>query len=60
MLFRSDKIEEIVNTLIDVFDLDGIKDRQIVSQKTIDFVNDRFTYLFNELDSIEGKKSVIF
>ena len=52
-----EKIEVIVNTLIDVFDLDGIKDRQIVSQKTIDFVNDRFTYLFNELDSIEGKKS---
>lgn len=54
---NSDKIEEIVNTLIDVFDLDGIKDRQIVSQKTIDFVNDRFAYLFNELDSIEGKKA---
>jgi capsular exopolysaccharide synthesis family protein len=52
-----EKIEVIVNTLIDIFDLDGIKDRQIVSQKTIDFVNDRFTYLFNELDSIEGKKS---
>lgn len=54
---NKEKIEAIVNTLIDIFDLDGIKDRQIVSQKTIDFVNDRFTYLFNELDSIEGKKA---
>ena len=54
---NTEKIEEIVNTLIDVFDFDGIKDRQIVSQKTIDFVNDRFAYLFNELDSIEGKKA---
>lgn len=54
---NTEKIEKIVNTLIDIFDLDGIKDRQIVSQKTIDFVNDRFIYLFNELDSIEGKKA---
>jgi capsular exopolysaccharide synthesis family protein len=51
------KIKSTVNTLLDVFDIDGIKDRQIVSQKTIDFVNDRFEYLFNELDSIEGKKA---
>jgi capsular exopolysaccharide synthesis family protein len=51
------KIKATVNTLLDVFDIDGIKDRQIVSQKTIDFVNDRFEYLFNELDSIEGKKA---
>jgi capsular exopolysaccharide synthesis family protein len=51
------KIKATVNTLLDVFDIDGIKDRQIVSQKTIDFVNDRFQYLFNELDSIEGKKA---
>ena len=54
---NTEKIEKIVNTLIDIFDLDGIKDRQIVSQKTIDFVNDRFIHLFNELDSIEGKKA---
>lgn len=54
---NTDKIKAIVNELIDVFDVDGIKDRQIVSQKTIDFVNDRFNYLFNELDSIEAKKS---
>jgi capsular exopolysaccharide synthesis family protein len=51
------KIKATINTLLDVFNMDGIKDRQIVSQKTIDFVNDRFQFLFNELDSIEGKKA---
>ncbi len=51
------KINDIVNTLITVFDQDGVKDRQLVFKKTIDFVDDRFKYLFNELDSIETSKA---
>lgn len=45
--------ERIINTLIDIFNKDGIKDRQLVSQNTIDFIDDRFVYLASELDSIE-------
>jgi len=45
--------ERILNTLIDVFNKDGIKDRQLVSQRTIDFIDDRFIFLASELDSIE-------
>ncbi|WP_435413544.1 GumC family protein [Psychroserpens mesophilus] len=49
--------ERILNTLIDVFNKDGIKDRQLVSQRTLDFIDDRFFYLASELDSIEvGRK----
>lgn len=45
--------EQIINTLMEVFDQDGIKDRQLVSQRTLDFIDDRFVFLAQELDSIE-------
>lgn len=48
--------ETIINTLIQVFEEDGIKDKQEVSRRTIDFVDDRFVYLRKELDSIEISK----
>jgi tyrosine-protein kinase Etk/Wzc len=50
------KSEAIINEIINQFDLDGILDRQLVSQRTIDFVDDRFIYLTDELDSIENNK----
>jgi capsular exopolysaccharide synthesis family protein len=55
--FNQEKINDIVNTLIEVFNQDGIQDRQLVSKKTIEFVDDRFKFLFNELDSIEISKA---
>lgn len=55
--FNKEKITDIINTLIDVFNNDGVKDRQLVHQKTLDFVDERFGYLYNELDSIEQSKS---
>ena len=48
--------ENIVNEIIRTFDYDGIKDRQLIHKRTIDFVNDRFLYLSSELDSIEIDK----
>ncbi|WP_296384948.1 tyrosine-protein kinase domain-containing protein [Winogradskyella sp.] len=45
--------EKILNTLMDVFDEDGINDRQLVSKRTLDFIDDRFVFLAEELDSIE-------
>ena len=50
--------EDILNELIDVFDNDGIVDRQLIHQRTIDFVNDRYNYLSIELDSIEINKQL--
>jgi uncharacterized protein involved in exopolysaccharide biosynthesis len=50
------KIEATLNEIVKQFDLDGIKDRQLVSQRTIDFVNNRFNYLGRQLDSIEDDK----
>jgi capsular exopolysaccharide synthesis family protein len=45
--------EKILNTLMDVFDDDGINDRQLVSKRTLDFIDERFVFLAKELDSIE-------
>ena len=45
--------EKILETLMNVFNEDGIKDRQLVSERTIDFIDARFKFLAKELDSIE-------
>ena len=51
------KAADIANKLAEVFNQDGVNDRQLVHKKTIEFVNDRFGYLFKELDSIESNKA---
>ncbi len=48
--------ENILNELVDVFNADGVRDRQLLHKRTIDFVNDRYEYLANELDSVELNK----
>jgi capsular exopolysaccharide synthesis family protein len=48
--------KNILNELIDVFNNDGIRDRQLIHKRTIDFVNDRYKYLADELESIELEK----
>lgn len=53
---NNSKSEAIINEVIKQFNLDGILDRQLVSQRTIDFVDERFVYLTKELDSIENSK----
>lgn len=45
--------EKILNTLMEVFDKDGIYDRQLISKRTLDFIDARFVFLAEELDSIE-------
>lgn len=52
----SARSEAVLNTIIDKFNKDGILDRQLVSQRTLDFIDERFMYLSQELDSIEGNK----
>ena len=48
--------QKILNTLIAVYEADGISDRQRVSDRTINFIDDRFTSLLTELDAIEERK----
>ncbi|MBU2947823.1 GumC family protein [Zobellia uliginosa] len=50
--------EVIINTLIEKYNQDVILDRQLVSKRTLDFIDERFLYLTTELDSIEiGKQN---
>ena len=48
------KNERIINMLIEVFNEDGINDRQEISLRTIKFIDERFLLLAKELDSIES------
>ena len=50
--------EAFLNELIDVFNNDGIKDRQLIHKRTIDFVNARYSHLSLQLDSIEIAKQL--
>jgi capsular exopolysaccharide synthesis family protein len=54
--YNRDKSKDIINCLIKVYNEDGIKDRQLAFKNTIEFVNNRFQLLVNELDSIENYK----
>lgn len=53
-----ERSEKIINTLMDVFNKDGIYDRQLVSKRTLDFIDERFVFLAEELDSIEINQEV--
>ncbi|MDT0559372.1 polysaccharide biosynthesis tyrosine autokinase [Ichthyenterobacterium sp. W332] len=48
--------ETILDTLISVFDFDGVTDRRSVSLRTMEFIEERFKFLSVELDSIEDEK----
>lgn len=50
------KSERILNEVLSVFNMDGVIDRQEVSKRTINFIDDRFGFIAGELDSIEGQK----
>lgn len=49
------KNEDIVNTLIRKFNMDGIRDKQLISQRTEEFVAERSRLLFKELDTVETR-----
>ena len=54
---NKDKSEAILNEVIKQFDIDGLNDRRLVYERTIEFVNNRFKSLERELDSIETNKA---
>ena len=54
--FNRMRSEVLLNNIIKQFNQDGINDRQLISQRTLDFVDERFVFLAKELDSIEDDK----
>ncbi|MCF6129909.1 polysaccharide biosynthesis tyrosine autokinase [Flavobacterium sp. AS60] len=54
---NKDRSEAILNEVIKQFDTDGLSDKRLVYQNTIEFVNNRFKSLERQLDSIETDKA---
>jgi len=52
----SARSEAILNDVVEKFNEDGVGDRKLIFQRTIDFVDERFIDLTKELDSIENEK----
>ena len=48
------KTVDILNTLVDVYNIEEIKDENQVYVNTLDFINGRVNSLVGELDSVEG------
>ena len=46
---NSQYARNILDEVINVFNNDGVRDRQLIHKRTIDFVNDRYKYLSSEL-----------
>jgi len=53
---NAEKSRAIVDKIVEKFNEDGIYDRQLVSKRTVEFIDDRFKFLTRELDSIENAK----
>lgn len=47
------KAEDYLNLLISIYNQEAIKDKNVISQKTADFINDRLEIITTELDGVE-------
>ena len=45
--------EAVINTLINLFNQDGVEDRRLVSKRTQEFVEERLELLVRDLDTVE-------
>lgn len=53
---NTEKSVKTIHQIIQAFNNDGINDRRLVNLKTVEFIDERFKYLTQELDSIENNK----
>ncbi len=51
-----DKAKAILNKLVDVYNMDAIKDKNSESMKTKDFIDERIALIADELGQVEGQK----
>ncbi|SHJ16299.1 capsular exopolysaccharide family [Mesonia phycicola] len=51
---NKERNEVILNTLVKVFNEDGIEDKRLVSKRTMEFIIDRLQFLESELDTVES------
>lgn len=51
-----DKAKAILNTLINVYNMDAIKDKNSESMRTKEFIDERISLISDELGQVEGQK----
>src|SRR5690606_17324338 len=49
------KAEDYLNTLIELYNSEGIADRRFISENTLDFLSKRLSVLAEELEEVEGE-----
>lgn len=49
----AEKAEDYLNILVSIYNYDAVKDKNTISQKTADFINDRLEIITSELDGVE-------
>lgn len=49
------RAEDVINTLIDVYNQDGIDDKNVVVVNTANFINERLRIIENELDHVDSE-----
>jgi len=47
------KAKDILNKLFDVYNAEGIDDKNQIAKKTLNFIDDRLRYVIDQLDSVE-------
>lgn len=49
-----EKARDIINTLIQIYNENGIQDKKTIADRTSDFINDRIAEISEELSSVDG------
>ena len=49
------RAKETINALVDAYNADGIKDKNLIAQKTEQFVSERISLISGELDDVDTK-----
>src|SRR5690554_8019112 len=52
---NKEKAEDYLNTLIELYNSEGIADRRFISENTLDFLSKRLSVLAEELEEVEGE-----
>lgn len=53
---ETEKAKDIINSLVDAYNEDAIKDKNSESQKTKNFIDERISIISNELGDVENQK----
>lgn len=52
-----DRADDILNTLVEVYSENWVKDKNRAAEGTLQFINDRLTYISDELDEVDSNIS---